>query len=61
MRTPKNSIDYAKRYFGENHTVIDNVNKKAYLSASNRKFEYPLIFLDMLYYLSGCKIEFDAG
>ena len=33
MRTPKNSIDYAKEYFGENHTVIDNVDKKAYLSA----------------------------
>ena len=33
MRTPKNSIDYAKEYFGKNHTIIDNVNKKAYLSA----------------------------
>ena len=33
MRTPKNSIDYAKEYFGENHTIIDNVDKKAYLSA----------------------------
>ena len=33
MRTPKNSIDYAKNYFGENHTIIDNVDKKAYLSA----------------------------
>ena len=33
MRTPKNSIDYAKKYFGENHTIIDNVDKKAYLSA----------------------------
>ena len=33
MRTPKNSIDYAKEYFGKNHTIIDNVDKKAYLSA----------------------------
>ena len=33
MRTPKNSIDYAKKYFGENHTIIENVDKKAYLSA----------------------------
>ena len=33
MRTPKNSIDYAKEYFGENHTIIDSVDKKAYLSA----------------------------
>ena len=30
MRTPKNTIEYAKEYFGENHTVIDNVDKKAY-------------------------------
>ena len=27
------TIDYAKKYFGENHTIIDNVDKKAYLSA----------------------------
>jgi len=33
MRTPKNSIDYAKNYFGDNHTIINNVDKKAYLSA----------------------------
>ena len=33
MRTPKNSIDYAKEYFGKNHTIIDKVDKKAYLSA----------------------------
>ena len=33
IRTPKNSIDYAKEYFGKNHTIIDNVDKKAYLSA----------------------------
>ena len=33
MRTPRNSIDYAKEYFGENHTIIDNIDKKAYLSA----------------------------
>ncbi len=33
MRTPKNSIHYAKEYFGENHTIIDNIDKKAYLSA----------------------------
>ena len=33
MRTPKNSINYAKEYFGENHTIIDNIDKKAYLSA----------------------------
>ncbi|MDA9042555.1 mitochondrial fission ELM1 family protein [Candidatus Pelagibacter sp.] len=33
MRTPKNIIQYAKDYFGENHTVIDTIDKKAYLSA----------------------------
>ncbi|MDA9202770.1 mitochondrial fission ELM1 family protein [Candidatus Pelagibacter ubique] len=33
MRTPKNIINYAKEFFGENHTVIDDVDKKAYLSA----------------------------
>jgi len=33
MRTPKNSINFAKDYFGKNHTIIDNVDKKAYLSA----------------------------
>ena len=33
MRTPKNSIEYAIKYFGENHTIINNVDKKAYLSA----------------------------
>ena len=33
MRTPKDIIQYAKDYFGENHTVIIDVDKKAYLSA----------------------------
>ena len=33
MRTPKYSIQLAKEYFGENHTIIENVDKKAYLSA----------------------------
>ena len=33
MRTPKNSIEYAIKYFGKNHTIISNVDKKAYLSA----------------------------
>ena len=33
MRTPKNSINFAKDYFGKNHTIIDTVDKKAYLSA----------------------------
>ena len=33
MRTPINTIHYAKEYFGENHTIIKNVDKKAYLSA----------------------------
>ena len=33
MRTPLNTIHYAKEFFGENHTVIMNVDKKAYLSA----------------------------
>jgi hypothetical protein len=33
MRTPKYLIDYAKQYFGKNHTIIDIVDKKAYLSA----------------------------
>ena len=33
MRTPKNIIQYTKEYFGENHTVIETVDKRAYLSA----------------------------
>jgi len=33
MRTPINIIHYAKEYFGEDHTVIMDVDKKAYLSA----------------------------
>ena len=33
MRTPLSTIHYAKEFFGENHTVIMNVDKKAYLSA----------------------------
>ena len=33
MRTPINTIHFAKEFFGENHTVIMNVDKKAYLSA----------------------------
>jgi len=33
MRTPKKIINYAKEFFGENHTIIEDVNKKAYLSA----------------------------
>ena len=33
MRTPLNTIHYAKEFFGDNHTVIMNVDKKAYLSA----------------------------
>ena len=33
MRTPINTIHYAKEFFGVNHTVIMNVDKKAYLSA----------------------------
>jgi len=33
MRTPSNSIHYAKEFFGDDHTVIMDVDKKAYLSA----------------------------
>jgi mitochondrial fission protein ELM1 len=33
MRTPENTIHYAKEFFGDNHTVIMDVDKKAYLSA----------------------------
>jgi uncharacterized protein len=33
MRTPKDIIQYTKEFFGENHTVIIDVDKKAYLSA----------------------------
>ena len=33
MRTPLSTIYYAKEFFGENHTVVMNVDKKAYLSA----------------------------
>jgi len=33
MRTPINTIHYAKEFFGDNHTIIMDVDKKAYLSA----------------------------
>ena len=33
MRTPKDIINYALEYFGENHTIINNIDKNAYLSA----------------------------
>jgi mitochondrial fission protein ELM1 len=33
MRTPAKTINYAKEYFGDNHTDIMDVDKKAYLSA----------------------------
>ena len=33
MRTPINTIHYAREYFGDNHTIIMDVDKKAYLSA----------------------------
>ena len=33
MRTPINTIHYAKEFFGDNHTIIMEVDKKAYLSA----------------------------
>ncbi len=33
MRTPLGTIHHAKEFFGENHTIIMDVNKKAYLSA----------------------------
>ncbi len=33
MRTPINTINYAKEFFGENHTIFMEVDKKAYLSA----------------------------
>ena len=33
MRTPSETIKLAKEYFGLDHLIIDNVDKKAYLSA----------------------------
>jgi mitochondrial fission protein ELM1 len=33
MRTPISTIDYVREFFGENHTIIKDVDKKAYLSA----------------------------
>jgi len=33
MRTPINTIHYAKEFFGKNHTIFMEVDKKAYLSA----------------------------
>jgi len=33
MRTPKITIQFAKEYFGNKHTIIEKVDKKAYLSA----------------------------
>ena len=33
MRTPINTIHYTREFFGNNHTIIMDVDKKAYLSA----------------------------
>ncbi len=33
MRTPLKTVNFAKNFFGDNHTIINNVDKKAYLSA----------------------------
>ena len=33
MRTPKETVEHAKIYFGNDHLVLDAVDKKAYLSA----------------------------
>ena len=33
MRTPQDTIYYAKDFFGNNHTIINKVDKNAYLSA----------------------------
>ena len=33
MRTPAKTINFAKQHFGDNHTIIMGVDKKAYLSA----------------------------
>ena len=33
MRTPISTIHYAKEFFGEDHTIMMDVDKKAYLSA----------------------------
>jgi uncharacterized protein len=33
MRTPINTIHYAREFFGDSHTIIMDVDKKAYLSA----------------------------
>ena len=33
MRTPINTIHYTKEFFGDNHTIIMDVDKKAYLSS----------------------------
>ena len=33
MRTPKNIIKFALEYFGNSHTVIESIDKKAYLSS----------------------------
>ena len=33
MRTPINTIHYTREFFGDNHTIIMDVDKKAYLSA----------------------------
>ena len=33
MRTPKKIIDFTQKYLGENNLVIEDVDKKAYLSS----------------------------
>ena len=41
----ENTIQYAKEFFGENHTVIENIDKKAYLSALGLS-EYIIVTCD---------------
>ena len=47
MRTPKGTIEHAKIYFGNDHLVLDGVDKKAYLSALSQS-KYLVITLKFI-------------
>ena len=43
MRTPKGTIEHAKIYFGNDHIVLDGVDKKAYLKCLRFQNQYTFV------------------
>ena len=55
MRTPQNTIKYVKEFFGKNHTIIENIDKKAYLSVLALS-EYIVVTCDSSSMISECAL-----